>query len=109
MNLLGSIGGYLSVGSTNWAIRRRIVIATIIFCFGMIIYASEWMRIETAKDIIRECFLLLTFVIGYYVFGAVADDHLKRKSGVQVDDEKPVRRVESPGEEKDAKPLREHR
>lgn len=71
---------FFDVGNPLWTVRRRIVIYSLLFCGGMIIWAAQWVRMETAKDIISQAFLMGTFIIGGYVFGNVVDDHLRRKA-----------------------------
>lgn len=71
---------FFSVGNPDWTVRRRIVIYSLLFCAAEIVWASQWMRMETAPSIISQAFIMATFIIGGYVFGNVVDDHLKRKA-----------------------------
>lgn len=85
MTLFGRVQKYVNVGQKDWAIRRRIVALTLIFCAIMTMWgASSYMPTDKATLIINQCFTLATFVIGYYVFGAIVDDHLKRKHDVDM-------------------------
>lgn len=83
--MLGSVQKYFNVGQKNWAIRRRIVGATLIFCAVLTVWAaSNYMPVDKSTLVINQCFTLATFVIGYYVFGAIVDDHLKRQHDVNM-------------------------
>lgn len=67
-------------GDRAWAIRRRIVIATLAFCAGFAIYALGWVASDSrAETAIMQAFLLAGAVIGSYVFGAIIDDKNKLK------------------------------
>lgn len=59
----------------SWTIRRRIVIATLLFCAFCVTYI---MVIPGGKPvhemIVMSCFGLALSVIGSYIFGAVWDD-----------------------------------
>ena len=79
---LDNVKEYLKAGSPDWAIRRRIVIGTLLFCGVMIIWAAGWMSLDKGTLIINQSYTLMTFVIGYYVFGPIVDDHMKRKAAL---------------------------
>lgn len=77
MNRLTS---YFKVGDRAWAVRRRIVVATLLFCGALIIYAATpYMPQDKANLMVPNMINLMIFVIGYYVFGPVLDDTFKRK------------------------------
>lgn len=62
-------------GRPSWKIRRRIVIATLLWCSGMVTYLSIFGRpISLSETTISGLLLLMASVIGSYVFGAVWDD-----------------------------------
>lgn len=82
--MLDGVKDYFKVGNPHWAVRRRIVIASLLFCAAEIVWASQWMRMETAPAIITQAFMMATFIIGGYVISNVADDHLKRKADAGV-------------------------
>lgn len=59
----------------SWKIRRRIVIATLLFCAGEILYLTAWAEsTQLAETIASGVLILAGSVIGSYVFGAVWDD-----------------------------------
>lgn len=59
----------------SWAIRRRIIVATLLFCAGEIIYLTGWGEdTNLASTIANGVLILAGSVIGSYVFGAVWDD-----------------------------------
>lgn len=62
-------------GRPSWRIRRRIIIATLTFCAGIIIYLL-WKGDDTRlnQDIANGVLILGGSVIGAYVFGATWDD-----------------------------------
>jgi DMSO reductase anchor subunit len=67
----------------NWKVRRRIIIATLLFCAIVIFYCvhkgGDSRVLETA---VSSAFLLAGMVIGSYVFGAVWQD--VSKNGKEV-------------------------
>lgn len=59
----------------SWRIRRRIIIGTLLFCGGEIIYLTGWGKdTNLASTIATGVLLLAGSVIGSYVFGAAWDD-----------------------------------
>ncbi len=80
-----TIAGFFAVASDdNWAIRRRIVVLTLLFCAGIVLYSAIWADVAKAALLVNPCFTLSTFVIGYYVFGPVLDDHLQGNIAAQL-------------------------
>lgn len=75
---------YFNVGTKSWATRRRIIVVTLLFNAGLTIYAAVWLPIDKMTVLVNQCFTLSTFVIAYYVFGNVLDDHSKRKYAQQA-------------------------
>lgn len=80
--------------AAHWAIRRRIIIATLLFCAGETVYLTVWGRDTALHETIANGILLLAgSVIGTYVFGAVWDDRnalaLGRRRGRRDDDASP--------------------
>lgn len=60
---------------SSWAIRRRIIIAVLLWCGGMVTYLAVFGRpISLSETTVNGCLLLMASVIGSYVFGAVWDD-----------------------------------
>ncbi|HWW46528.1 MAG TPA: hypothetical protein VNZ94_01660 [Xanthobacteraceae bacterium] len=59
----------------SWRIRRRIIIATLLFCAGETIYLTGWGADTSLHSTIANGILILAgSVIGAYVFGAAWDD-----------------------------------
>ncbi|AMS41144.1 hypothetical protein [Aminobacter aminovorans] len=59
----------------SWKMRRRIIIATLLFCAGEIVYLTIWGQdTDLAATIANGVLILAGSVIGSYVFGAVWDD-----------------------------------
>ena len=59
----------------SWRIRRRIIVATLLFCAGEIIYLTLWGEDTSLAETIANGVLILAgSTIGSYVFGAVWDD-----------------------------------
>lgn len=74
----------------TWRIRRRIVIATLLFCAAETVYLTGWATdTELARTIANGIIILAGSVIGGYVFGAVWDDKntmaLAGRSRVRID------------------------
>lgn len=62
-------------GKPSWRIRRRIIIATLIFCAAEVAYLTGWGDdTRLAEAIATGCLLLAGSVIGSYVFGAAWQD-----------------------------------
>jgi hypothetical protein len=63
------------VQKPSWRIRRRIVVATLLFCAGEVIYLTVWGKDTTlANTIANGIIILAASVIASYVFGATWDD-----------------------------------
>ena len=59
----------------SWAIRRRIIIGTLLFCMLEVVYLTIWADdTELAATIANGVLILGGSVIASYVFGAVWDD-----------------------------------
>ncbi len=82
------------MGRASWAVRRRIIIAVLIWSGSLITYLAIWGRaVSLVSDIATGLILLMGSVIGSYVFGAVWDDKNTRKAEVAqsaVDQADPV-------------------
>lgn len=64
-----------SLPRPSWAIRRRIIVATLVFCAGEVVFLTAWGRDTDLHETIANGIILLAgSVIGAYVFGAVWDD-----------------------------------
>ncbi|MFG1410268.1 hypothetical protein V5G24_04065 [Xanthobacter sp. VTT E-85241] len=60
---------------SHWEIRRRIIIGTLLFCAGEVIYLTGWGQdTDLAGTIASGVLLLAGSTIGAYVFGAAWDD-----------------------------------
>jgi hypothetical protein len=60
---------------SSWTMRRRIIIATLVWCGAMVTYLSILGRpIQLSETAVNGLLLLMASVIGSYVFGAVWDD-----------------------------------
>ncbi|WP_292589709.1 hypothetical protein [Mesorhizobium sp.] len=60
---------------SSWAIRRRIIVVTLLWCGGMVTYLAILGRpIQLSETAVNGLLLLMASVIGSYVFGAVWDD-----------------------------------
>jgi DMSO reductase anchor subunit len=71
----------------SWKIRRRIVIATLLFCAGEILYLTAWAEsTQLAETIASGVLILAGSVIGSYVFGAVWDDRNVMQARTRTDD-----------------------
>ncbi len=63
------------MGRPSWKIRRRIIVATLLFCAGEIVYLTVWGQdTDLAATIANGVLILAGSTIGSYVFGAVFDD-----------------------------------
>ena len=63
------------IDKPSWKVRRRIVVATLLFCAGEILYLTGWAEsTDLAQTIANGVLILAGSVIGSYVFGAVWDD-----------------------------------
>jgi hypothetical protein len=59
----------------SWRIRRRVIVATLLFCAGEIVYLTGWGKdTDLASTIANGVLILAGSVIGAYVFGAAWDD-----------------------------------
>jgi hypothetical protein len=59
----------------SWRIRRRVIVATLLFCAGEIIFLTGWGKdTDLASTIANGVLILAGSVIGAYVFGAAWDD-----------------------------------
>ena len=62
-------------GKAKWEVRRKIIISTLIFCAGCVLYIMI-LGPDNAlmATIVTGCFSMATMVISGYIFGAVIDD-----------------------------------
>lgn len=59
----------------SWKVRRRIIIATLLFCAFLVAYITVWGDGRPVLETVVFCaFGLALSVIGSYIFGAVWDD-----------------------------------
>ncbi|MBZ9822357.1 hypothetical protein [Mesorhizobium sp. CA4] len=64
-----------NVVRSSWTIRRRIIIAVLLWCGGIVTYLAVFGRPNSLSETtVNGCLLLMASVIGSYVFGAVWDD-----------------------------------
>lgn len=67
------------IGSPTWRVRRRIIVATLLWCAGMVTYLAIWGRpISLSETTVNALILLMGSIIGSYVFGVVWDDKNKQ-------------------------------
>lgn len=60
--------------SADWAVRRRIIILSLLWSAGLITYIAVWGRpIALSDTVAMNMILLFGGIIGSYVFGAVWD------------------------------------
>lgn len=65
----------------NWRMRRRVILTSLAFCAGVIVYVlAAGLDSRVAESAVNGAYLLMGAVIGSYVFGAVWED---RKDGRQ--------------------------
>lgn len=102
-----------AVQKPTWRIRRRVVVLTLIFCAGTVIYLLVWGADSKVNETIAMgSYFLAGSTIGAYVFGASWDDSNVMKFGGEeygggfVDEPYDDRRLEGPTAV-DAKPLGE--
>lgn len=63
------------MGRPSWKIRRRIIVGTLLFCAGEIVYLTVWADSTSLAETIANGVLILAgSTIGSYVFGAVWED-----------------------------------
>ncbi|MBB3315100.1 DMSO reductase anchor subunit [Rhizobium sp. BK181] len=71
------------MASPDWAVRRRIIILVLIWCSGIVTYLAVWGRpIALSDTIAMNLILLMGSIIGAYVFGAVWETNVARKSSI---------------------------
>jgi len=73
---------------SSWRIRRRIIVATLLWCGAMVTYLSILGRpVQLSETAVNGLLLLMASVIGSYVFGAVWDDKggLSGMGGMQTE------------------------
>lgn len=82
MRALSAIAGYFKVGSSHWAMRRRLCAGVVIFGCYEIHEATHAVASEAiATTSIMQMVILIGTALTVYVGGVVADDHLARKGG----------------------------
>jgi len=65
-------------GEPDWRVRRTIIIATLFFCAGEIVYLTAWGEdTDLASTIANGVLILAGSVIASYVFGAAWDSRNK--------------------------------
>ena len=78
--MMGLIKSYLTTGNAEWAIRRRLVVLIVFFCFGVIIWSLGWIPSDSrSENATNQAFMILMAVITIYIGGVVTDDFLKAK------------------------------
>lgn len=64
--------------NSNWRIRRKIIIITLLFCAAVVTYITlKGTDSRTAETIVQSAFALAGAVIGSYIFGATWEDKAK--------------------------------
>jgi DMSO reductase anchor subunit len=70
------------IASPDWAVRRRIIIISLVWIAAVITYLAVWGRpIALSDTIAMNLILLFGGIIGSYVFGAIWD----RKNTLKAD------------------------
>lgn len=70
-------------GSADWAVRRRIIIISLLWSGGLVTYLAIWGRpIALSDTVAMNLILLIGGIIGSYVFGAVWEKNAERKADV---------------------------
>ena len=71
------------VGSQDWAVRRRIIILSLIWIAGLVTFLAIWGRpIALSDTIALNLILLFGGIIGSYVFGAIWDKKNQMRADV---------------------------
>lgn len=69
--------------SPDWAVRRRIIILTLIWSASLVTYLAVFGRPSSMNEAIAtNLIILMVSVIGSYVFGAVWEQNVARKTDV---------------------------
>ncbi|TCM56144.1 hypothetical protein C8J36_103514 [Rhizobium sp. PP-F2F-G48] len=69
--------------SPDWAVRRRIIILSLLWCAGMVTYLAVFGRpIALSDTIAMNLIFLFGGIVGSYVFGAVWDRKNEMKAEV---------------------------
>lgn len=69
--------------SPDWAVRRRIIILLLIWGAGIVTYLAVWGRpIALSDTIAMNLILFMGGIVGSYVFGAVWETNVQRKTDV---------------------------
>jgi uncharacterized membrane protein len=81
--MFAAIGSYLCAGDPAWAVRRRMAVATMLFCMLVVLLCllTGAIEKELARTAISAAFTCLMAVPTMYSLAAVADDHSQRKTG----------------------------
>lgn len=70
-------------GDPDWAVRRRIIILSLLWCAALVTYLAIWGRpIALSDTIAMNLILLFGGIVGSYVFGAVWEKNASRKADV---------------------------
>jgi hypothetical protein len=81
MGVLRSFSSAIFIGDKQWALRRRALFVSLVTMLAGIINSIFFDPVmEHASLVLRECKDGLLVVLGLYVTGVVADDHLKRQT-----------------------------
>ena len=71
--------------SPGWAVRRRIIFTTLIFCALCVVYIIfKGNDTRVYETVVMSAFALAGMVIGSYVFGAVWDDKSRREMSTRA-------------------------
>lgn len=83
----------LDVAKPEWAKRRRVIYAALLFCAGMVVWiVAKGGESSLYETVVTASFVLAGSVIGSYVFGAAWDDanvmkYLGPKANTQPEEE----------------------
>lgn len=68
-----------------WGVRRRLIMATVLYCAGEVTYLTIWGRdTELHQAIAVSLILLAGSTIGSYVFGAAWDNKNERDAEIRA-------------------------
>ena len=69
--------------SPDWAVRRRIIIISLLWSGLLVTYLAVWGRpIALSDTVAMNLILLIGGIIGSYVFGAVWERNVERKTEI---------------------------
>ncbi|MGP4691600.1 hypothetical protein [Agrobacterium cavarae] len=71
------------LASPDWAVRRRIIILSLLWCATLVTYLAVWGNPTSLSEAIATSLILLFgSIVGSYVFGAVWESNTKVKADI---------------------------